>query len=221
VVWLSSSVGSIDDIRDSKTNRYLTDIVKHFKHQASPSTCYTVSIHNILTELSERQGDKRIKLSEKRINQLTKFREFIGPKLEIVVRNINKEIMKYGYKAYEDFNGTYQQLLDILKDTQCSYPLVGLAHSYLVNERGLFRGEENIELPPDHVVTVIDINEENTFFFDPYGRYSRFQSDFPEGIFTLSTSRFLDEYWTKALFCNWLFWIGRSDAGTQKLDSYL
>ncbi|MEM3186320.1 MAG: hypothetical protein QXQ39_06545 [Conexivisphaerales archaeon] len=208
-------------VSDSKTNRPIVEVIKKFKFQSSRSACYTVSIHNILQELGSRYNENNIILSEKKINEITKFKDPIGPKLEIVVRNLNKAISKYGYYSSERSEATFNDLLRILKDEQCSYPLVGLAYSYLVVERKLFKDNTSINNLPDHVVTVLVMNEERTIFHDPYGSFVRApEQGLPKGVFSLSTPKFLDEYWKKALFSCWFFYIQRKGKMGEQLEKY-
>ncbi|MDG6933530.1 MAG: hypothetical protein JRN68_02415 [Nitrososphaerota archaeon] len=211
-------------MHDTKTNRPFAEVVRGFKFQASPSACYTVSIHNILEELASRHERNDIRLSEKRINEITKFRDLIGPRLEVVVSNLRSVISKYGYFPYEKFNAKYDNVLKVLKDQECSYPLVGLAYSYLRRERGMFTNDVPPENPPDHVVILLLLNKDDAVLYDPYGKFSRTRSNdgtLPEGVFRLPTSRFLDVYWHGASEPSWFFYIERKGGHREGLDTYI
>lgn len=216
---------------DGKRGTDVGLIVSHFKFQPNISSCYPNCIYNILDDLSRAHNSSAIRLAEAKINQICQNRPFLGPKLEVVVPNLNDQIGKWGYTAQENFRTSYSRMTSVLSDLECSYPMIGLSYGYLL-ERGAVAPLNKSMEPPDHVVIVLSSDASETVIYDPYEGLSRRmqlqsqQQGLPRGAFMMVTPRLL-EHWQQALFPSWMFWVRRKTMLSpskstilSRLDSY-
>ncbi len=173
-----------------------------------------------------------IGLSETKINRLCQNRQYLGPKLEVVVRNLNDEIGKLGYIAEENFRTTYTKLGSVLADRESSYPIIGVSYDYLLDRGAISPLNGSIE-PPDHAVIVLFSDANETVIYDPYEGISRKmqlqsqQQGLPRGTFMVVTPRIL-QYWQQAIFPSWMFRVrrrnppsSRESTISSRLESYL
>lgn len=207
--------------KSSKTGELISNICGAFKYQSNPNSCYTTCIYNILHEVGIRFSNNDVRIPEARVNKLCGFRDFRGPVLDIVVPNLNKVLRPLGYEAHENRRQRFDDLSKRVRDNDASYPMIGLAYSYLISELKL-RAPSQINEPPDHVVVVLECNPEETLMFDPYqGMIRRAPKSDEEarGIVVLSTPRLL-EYWNSSQDPSWMFWVERKNRTDTELFSY-
>lgn len=187
-------------------------------------SCYTTCIYNILGELAQRNGTPEIVLSEKRVNDLCRFKPYSGPQCEVVVRNLNSVIRQHGYRAHESRGSTYDMLKKILEDETCSFPILGFSYKYLEVELQT-KFPPNSRDNPDHAVTLLLDDGVNSALFDPYltirhnsqvGRQNQ-----GRGVLALPTGRLTDEYWGKASDSNWMFWIQWDRSKSTRLETFI
>jgi hypothetical protein len=209
---------------DSKTRRFLNDVTQQWKFQSIPMSCYPTCIHNILTELAQRNGTPEILLSEKRVNDLCRFKPYSGPQCEVVVQNINSVIRQNGYRAYESSRSSHDLLRKILEDETCSYPIVGFSYKYLETELQVAyppKAREN----PDHVVTMLMDDGASSAFFDPYLTIRHnprvVQQSQGRGVMILPTGRVTDDYWNGASDPSWMFWIQWDRSKSTRLETFI
>ena len=140
------------------------------------------------------------------------------------MRNLNKILQKYGYRAFERSRSTYSNLAAVVSDLDCSYPIMGLAYSYLLDEVHAFRVPAVDNDRPDHTVIVLSCSENNMIIYDPFEGISsamqRGNQGLGKGVVEISTSRAL-EYWQSALDSSWMFWIRKETPKLQPLETYL
>ncbi|MCJ7506156.1 hypothetical protein MUP05_06785 [Candidatus Bathyarchaeota archaeon] len=215
---------------DGKLGADVGLIVDHFKFQPTPSSCYPNCIYNILGDLSRRHNSTAIRLSETKINRICQNKGFLGPRPEVVVRNLNGEIRRLGYIAQESVRTSYARLGGVLADTESSFPTIGVSYDYLLDRGAVAPLDDAIE-PPDHAVIVLSSNANETVIFDPYTGMSRKmqqqgeQQGLPRGAYMVVTPRIL-HHWQKAVFPSWMFWVRRSPPSpsestiSPRLDSY-
>lgn len=153
-----------------------------------------------------RKPDLAIRLAD--VNRICGYRDWMGPNCEVVVRNLNKRIVPLGYRAYEGNRATLKELLDILDDVDCSYPIIGLKQEYLVEEWGINMGEQRTT--PDHTVTLLLQNDEMIGFHDPFeGRTQKMRQRNQgngRGVVVLPTPR-ISAYWDDAREPSWFMWV--------------
>lgn len=184
-----------------------------------------------MEDLSRAHNSPEIGFSESKINRISQNRQLLGPKLEVVVRNLNDEIVKWGYMAHENFRTSYTRLTEVVGDVESSYPIIGLSYDYLV-DRGAVDSPNGSYEPPDHAVIVLSSNANETIIYDPYEGMSRKmqlqsqQQGLPRGAYMVVTPRLL-KYWQEAGFPSWMFWVRRRTPPSQskstissRLDSY-
>jgi len=166
-------------------------------------------------------------MTEKKINEICKFKQFIGPKLAVVVKNLNAELRKYRFEAREKQGASYDELMGILKDRNASYPIIGLSYEYLETEvlqvRLQVQNRDSYEQMPDHAAIVLASDDSDTVLYDPYASHSKRRKQDPllsEGIVRRPTPRVL-AYWEKALFSDWMLWIRRLTGKEPDLTTYM
>ncbi|MCX6659152.1 MAG: hypothetical protein NTX81_02045 [Candidatus Bathyarchaeota archaeon] len=216
---------------DGKQGIDVSLVLDHFKFQPNPNSCYTNCIYNILQDLSRTHNSTTIRLSESKINRICQNKGDLGPRLAVVVRNLNGEIRRLGYIAQESFRVSYDRMGRVLADKESSYPIIGLFYSYLLDRGAVEPLDDDSIEPPDHAVIVLSSNDSETMIFDPYAGISRKmqqqsnQQGLPKGAYIVPTPRIL-QYWEKASFSSWMFWVSRSLPSTNEsiistqLDSY-
>lgn len=212
---------------DSKTGRELREITRLFKYQNQPNTCVPTSIYNILNEIANRTGNKDVALSEKRINEITRTKDYAAEQLRVVVENLNQSLKKFGYRAHQDRNTTTNQLTSILKDETCSFPMIAVSYKYLeVEQRIIFPSSDPL-LNPDHVIIVLrmDSDTDTMAFFDPYVGISpamrRESQGYGRGVVVKPVVRMLDDYWDNAWDKSWMFWVKWDKSTTTRITTYL
>ncbi len=202
---------------DSKTRRLVSAVIEGFKFQPIPNSCYPNGIHNILKELSNRH-QVGIGYSEKKVNRLVRFKEMLGPKLEVIVPNIDEQLRKADYRCYEKTSTSYGELLRILGEPNCSYPLVGVSPEYFkeVAPRYPTKG-----VPNDHVLICLRLDDEEIIVWDGYVHYlgASVRMEGPVGLVRVSTGRFL-ELWNDAFDPSWMFWVCKEKTQATKLIDF-
>lgn len=212
---------------DSKTGKALREITTLFKYQPSVDQCYPVSIYNILSNLATRTENQDIALSEKKVNQIARVKEYAAEQPRVVVENLNQVLSRHGYRAHEDRRASTDHLRRVLEDETCSYPLIALSYRYLEIEHRVSFPRSNPLDNPDHVVTVlmIDIPTDRMAFFDPYvGIYPpmrRESQGYGRGVIVKPVVRMLDDYWDSAYDKSWMFWIKWDKSRTTRLTSFV
>lgn len=196
----------LEDVKDGKTSRRLAEVVDGFKFQPSPNSCYPNGIHNILKDLSKRHG-VGIGLSEQRVNKLVGYTERLGPRLNVVVTNLNAQLRKADYRCGEKTSAKYSELLSILRDEEQSYPLVGVAPDYFNEVAPRYR---TVGSADDHVLICLKLTEEEIIVWDGYIHHlgASVRVEGAPGLMRLATGRFL-ELWDGAWDPSWVFWISR------------
>ena len=212
---------------DSKVGKALREVTDQFKYQSSVDTCYPVGIYNVLNNLALRTDNDDIALSEKRINQVARVREYAAEQPRVVVDNLNQILPRHGYRAHEDRGVSTDRLKQVLEDKTCSYPLIALSYRYLqIEHRVSFPSQDPLN-NPDHVVTVLMIDSafDRMAFFDPYfGIYPPMRREVHghgRGIIVKPLVKILDDYWDSAYDKSWMFWIKWDKSKTTRLTSYL
>jgi hypothetical protein len=195
---------------DNKYKRPLAEITKQFHYQVESNSCYPTSVTNQLQDLAlqHRRPELAIRLAE--VNRICGYRDWFGANSEVVVKNLNRHLGPLGYRAYEQNGVGLRELLRILDDDACSYPIIGLKQEYLNVEWGISLGEQRTK--PDHTVLLLLQNDEQMGFFDPFEGRTQVMRERNQGngrgIVVLPTPR-ISEYWAKAREGSWLMWVRR------------
>jgi hypothetical protein len=178
----------------------------------------------VLKELAVSHDCPAIGFSEQKVNRLCGYKEPFGPKPSLVVPNLNRALRGLGYAVREQLPTRYDGLVKILMDQESSYPLIGLAYQYLVDRDAA--EDLGIPSPPDHTVIVLSCNPAETVIFDPFDARSRAMQTHPDrigrGIYLTATSQ-MTEYWGRAIFGSWAFWVRRESeesAKSMRLEQY-
>ena len=103
-------------------------------------------------------------------------------------------------------------------DQGCSYPIVGLSHEYLRNERDYRKDND-----ADHTVIILRSTGEVTVVYDPFESIvpmpSRRNQNLGTGMVALKTSDFIT-YWKGAsVSTSWCLWIRKETVMNTLLDS--
>ena len=174
--------------------------------------------------MAARHAIQGFTLSEQRINKLSGYSHPAGPKVALMVPNLRKILKPIHYTADESYRSTYIELTRKLESLECSYPLMGLSVKYLVTEH-LRSDAENVDDPPDHVVIALQIKKDGALLFDPFMPFSKSDKKNTPlgkmGLTTISASKLLDEYWSKAIFGPWMFWLERLPDQGNDLRNYI
>ncbi len=195
---------------DGKKSTDVATITSHFKFQALSNSCYPTCIFNVLKALAISHDYSAIGFSQQRVDKLCGYKQPFGPKLSLVVPNLNKALRSFGYAVYEQVPTTYDGLVKVLGDQESSYPIIGLSYQYLLDRNAV--EDLDIPNPPDHTVIVLSCNPAETIIFDTYDariRTMQGQSDrIGRGLYLIPTSQ-MTAYWEKAVFGPWAFWVRR------------
>jgi hypothetical protein len=209
---------------DGKKGQDISEITRYFKFQVSSNSCYTTCIFNVLKDLAASHDCPAIGFSEQKVNKLCGYREPFGPKPSLVVPNLNGALRGLGYVVREQLPARYDRLVKILADTESSYPLIGLAYQYLVDRDAA--EDLGIPSPPDHTVIVLSCNPTETIIFDPFDARSRAMQKSSDrigrGLYLIATTQMTD-YWVRAIFSSWAFWVHRESeesAKNMRLERY-
>jgi len=209
---------------DSKRGEDITEITVGFKIQALANTCYTTCIFNVLKNLASSHDSPAIGLPEHQVNKLCSYKENFGPKLAIVVPKLNRELRQLGYAVRERSPTTYDAMLKVLEDQESSYPVIGLCYQYLLDHNAA--EPLDIPSPPDHTVIVLSSSSTETVIFDTFDARIRNAQGNPDrigrGIYVIPTTKLM-EYWEKASFTSWMFWVRKESKErirTLRLEKY-
>jgi len=201
---------------DGKNGIDVSEVTAYFKFQALPNSCVPTCIHNVLKALAASHRYPPIALSERRVNQLCRYRLNFGPIMNDIVSNMKGAIRSFGYAAYAGAHMTYGTLAKVIDDKEGSYPVIELSHKYL-DDRCDSTEDSTSENPPDHVVIVLCSDPNETIIFDPFDTRNKVMRKLPDrigrGLYLMPTGQIM-EYWDKA-FRSWAFWIGRLSRKTR------
>jgi hypothetical protein len=221
VIQLSEpvSVAPRDRI-DEKTGRIIGDITKPFKLQPNNSSCETTCVTDILHELASRFEDPDLNFPLQKVNDICGYRNNVGPRIIVVIPNLRKALKAFRYYADDKVGTSHTRLRSVLVDKGCSYPIVGLSHEYLRNERD-YRKENDA----DHTVIVLRSTGEITVVYDPFESIvpmpSRRNQNLGKGVVALKTSDFIT-YWKGAsVSTSWSLWIRKETVMNTLLDSIM
>jgi hypothetical protein len=198
---------------DNKYKRPLSEITRQFRPQIEPNSCYPSCITNLLQDLALMHARPEVLIHLAEVNKICEYRDWYGAKSEVVVKNLNKRIGPLGYRGHERRGATLSELLQVLNDAECSYPIIGFKQDYLIQEWGLDLG--NPRNTPDHVVLLLLQNDEQMGFFDPFvGRTKKMRErnrGNGNGVVVLPAPR-ISSYWDDARESSWLFWVRRESS---------
>ncbi len=206
---------------DSKRHRALDDITRQFRYQIESNSCYPTCITNTLMDLAYNYNMGALAFHERDVNKICEYRDWFGPHIEVVVKNLNERLKPLGYSAHEMNGKKYNDLLAVLNDLDTSFPIIGLQQEYLEKEWGIPFDDSRTK--PDHTVILLLQNEERMGFYDPYeGRSQRMRQRNQgngRGVVVLPTPRIM-AYWDNAREANWFMWIRKDkpkEGGVQML----
>jgi hypothetical protein len=211
---------------EGKNEKDISEVTAYFKLQNQPNACYPTCICNVLKALANMHQYPPIAFPEHQVNKLCGYRMDFGPNMSIVVPNMDKALRSHGYGAYTKIPTTYDALVKIVEDKESSYPVIEVSYKYLEDRTDLAEDEVGIGSPPDHMIIVLSCNPDQTIIFDPYDAHSKVMQTRPDrvgrGLYVISTGQ-LTEYWEKAFYGSWTFWVRRKTKETTKstfLDQY-
>jgi len=205
---------------DNKTRRALAEITRQFRYQVESNSCYPTCVTNALQDLGLSHGNPDLAVHQAEVNRLCGYKDWMGPKSEVVVKNLNRRLNPLGHRAYEKNGVTLGELRRVLDDVECSFPVIGLQQEYFKEEWGIDFGEQKTK--PDHTVILLLQNDEQMGFYDPFeGRTQRMHQRNQgngKGVVVLPTPR-VSAYWESARESSWFMWLRREKtlAGNQTL----
>jgi hypothetical protein len=205
---------------DEKTGRIIGDITRPFKLQPNNSSCETTCITDILHEMALRFTDPDLNFPLQKVNDICGYRNNVGPRMIVVVPNLKKALKVFRYSVDEKVGTSHTRMRAILVDQSCSYPVVGLSHEYLRNERDYRKDND-----ADHTVIVLRSTGEITVIYDPFESIvpmsSRKNQNLGKGVVALKTSDFIT-YWKGAsVSTSWTLWIRKETIMNTLLDSMI
>jgi len=135
----------------------------------------------------------------------------------MVTPTMNEKILKKkGFEMKEESNMSFEKLKNLIEDKNKSYPIVSVSPEYFDEMERKFgrkklgyytQGKSTI----DHTIIILDIEEEEITFFDPYTPFfHRKEKNVPErAIFKLPKALFLDLWSEAKRSYRWAMWIER------------
>jgi hypothetical protein len=167
-----------------------------------------------------RFDDPDLNLPLQRVNEICGYRNNVGARMIVVIPNLRKALGAFACSAEEKVGTSHNRLRSVLVDKGCSYPIVGLSHEYLRNERD-YRSQND----SDHTVIVFRSTGEITVVYDPFESIvpmpSRKNQNLGRGVVALKTSDFIT-YWKGASVSTaWSLWIRKETVMNALLDSML
>lgn len=206
------------ELVEEKTGKSVGVITEHFQIQHEPNSCETTCVTNILHYMGDTVPDPRLKMSLARVNKICGYRNPIGVPPDKLIPNLRKALRPLGYNAVERMGASRNALNRVIAEKGCSFPVVGLSHEYLREERD-YRGDND----SDHAVIMLKCTDRLSLIYDPFEAVSpamaRRDQGLGKGVVALHTYRFLD-YWKLAQVSrNWTMWIERATVKNETLDS--
>ena len=109
-------------------------------------------------------------------------------------------------------------LVRVIKEKGCSFPLVGLSHEYMRDERD-YRGENDA----DHAVVMFRCSDAITIVYDPFEAVSpamkRRNEGYGRGVVPMHTWKFLDYWRLASVSRNWMCWVEAATVKNETLQS--
>ena len=182
-----------------------------YDKQPTYNTCETTCMKNILGELAKRHSAPKINLGLKKINKMYDYQLLAGSKTALGVNNLRRSLRPHGYEVKEVFGdkSNVELLGRIIKESNCSYPVVAVSPAFFDNEttvshRNYRTDSSNAEtrVEYEHAIIVIDVDDEITFC-DPMENYKR------HGACTLTKmgSPTFVRLWNEIESPKWVVWI--------------
>jgi hypothetical protein len=197
---------------------------RRLQNQHTEWDCWETSIKNALLDLAIRVGDPNLSnITLREIKQCLQNRPRYGPPdPEAFEPAFRKFIASYNYLERSDFGDevTLSDLTELLQKRFTSLPIVSL-NCELFREYGirvenqLDMGEDRVSL--EHVVLVLDIDDEWVWFFDPFLGHLRKRPGFKDLGGHVGRAAF-EDYWRHTYKPNWYMTIVRSK--TPKIDTF-
>lgn len=195
---------------DNKYRRPLSEITRQFHYQIESNSCYPTCLTNVLQDLALQHRNRDLAVSVAESNRICRYADWSGPRTEVVVPNLNKRFGPLGYRAYDKSGAKLKELLNVLDDVECSYPIIGFKQEYFAEDWGIDLGETKNK--PDHTVMLLLQNDEQMGFYDPFeGRTQKMgerNQGNGRGVVVLPTPR-VSALWDGARDGSWLMWLRR------------
>lgn len=208
------------DLVEGKTSKSVGVITERFQLQHNPNSCETTCITNILHNLGDSLSDGRLNLPLARVNRICGYKNPRGVAPDKLVPNLKKALLPLGYNAIEKPDSSRNNLNRIIAESGCSFPVVGLSHEYLRDERD-YRGEND----SDHAVIMLKCADQVSLIYDPFEHASpamaRKDQGLGRGVVAMHTWKFLDYWRLASVSRNWMLWIERATVNNETLDLLL
>ena len=205
---------------EEKTQKVMGAITDDFQIQHNPNSCDPTCVANVLHQMADSLQDDHLRIPLHKVNKICGYKNPRGVIPEKLVPNLRRALRPLGYNPVERFGATRTMLNRVIMEKGCSFPIVGLSHEYMREERD-YRGDNDA----DHSVILLKCGEQVSIVYDPFESISpsmeRREQGLGRGVVALFTYKFL-EYWKLAsVASNWMLWIERQTVKNETLDAAL